>query len=222
MKPGLSKIKRMKRKYSIGVCPASVALEREISPYLKYINGKVLNAGSGNRKMSLGDECINVDIIPEYQPDVLADLNDILPFEDNSFDTVFSVACLEHVPRPWFTIKELYRVTKPNGYVILCIPFMQPFHAWPHDYTRFTSAGMESLLKEGKYSVIKVEANQEVSFGYTLSWLITEYYAKNKKQWFYMRFFFKPLFYLMKRGYIFGRTSANTESAYFGVGKKDA
>jgi len=206
--------------YKIKIMDPNEALLKELEPFLQYINGKVLNAGSGSRKLKLGAETINLDIDPNNKPDVLADLDTILHFPDNSFDTIVSVACLEHVPRPWYTIKELHRVLRPNGFAVICIPFMQPFHAWPHDYTRFTNLGMESLLKEGGFTVVEVKANNQLRFGYTLSWLLTEYYAAHPKLWKIMRFFWKPVFFLMRRGIIFSRPSPHTESAYYAVGRK--
>lgn len=196
------------------------ALLKELEPFLPYINRKVLNAGSGSRRIKLGDETINLDIDPGNQPDIVADLNTILPFADNTFDTVVSVAVLEHVPRPWYTIKELHRILRPGGFAVICIPFIQPFHAWPHDYTRFTNMGMQSLLEEGGFSVVEVKANDQLRFGYTLSWLLSEYYAAHPRLWKIVRFFWKPVFYLMRRGIIFSRKSPRTESAYYAVGKK--
>lgn len=196
------------------------ALLNELEPFKQYINGKVLNAGAGTRKIKLGLETINLDINPGNQPDILADLNSTLPIADNTFDTIVSVACLEHVPRPWFTIKELHRILKPGGYAVIGIPFLQPYHAWPHDYTRFTKNGMESLLKEGDFSVVDVQPAVQLTFGYTLSWLLTEYYVAHPKKWKILRFFWKPIFYLLRRKMIFSDKSPNTESGYYGIGRK--
>jgi SAM-dependent methyltransferase len=196
------------------------ALLQELEPFIKYIKGKALNAGSGSRKIKLGDETVNLDIDPVNKPDVLADLNTNLPFPDATFDTIVSVACLEHVPRPWYTIKELHRILKPGGYAVIGIPFLQPFHAWPHDYTRFTRNGMESLLKEGGFSVVDVQPAVQLTFGYTLSWLLTEYYVAHPRSWKVMRLFWKPIFYLMRRGILFSGKSPNTESGYYGIGRK--
>jgi SAM-dependent methyltransferase len=195
-------------------------LMMELAPYQHYISGKVLNAGSGSRRIKLGADTTNLDIDPGNKPDILADLNTTLPFSDNTFDSIVSVACLEHVPRPWYTIKELNRVLKPGGFAVICIPFMQPFHAWPHDYTRFTNLGMESLLTEGGFTVIEVKANDQLRFGYTLSWLLSEYYGAHPGLWKVVRYFWKPIFFLMRKGFIFSKPSPHTESAYYAVGKK--
>ncbi len=45
-----------------------------------------------------------------------------LPFEDESFDVVYSVDLLEHVPNPKKAIKEAYRVLRPNGRIIAITP----------------------------------------------------------------------------------------------------
>lgn len=42
------------------------------------------------------------------------------PFPDNSFDVTLSHTVLMHVPYPEKVIKEMIRVTKPNGMVIAC------------------------------------------------------------------------------------------------------
>lgn len=45
-----------------------------------------------------------------------------LPFEDNSFDSVFCVATLHHMPsdtRRWQAVSEMYRVLKPGGLLFL-------------------------------------------------------------------------------------------------------
>lgn len=48
-----------------------------------------------------------------------------LPFEDNSFDMVYSFKVLAHVPEIEKAIKEIARVTKPKGRVVL--EFYNPF-----------------------------------------------------------------------------------------------
>jgi len=49
---------------------------------------------------------------------VLADA-DHLPFTDRSFDAVVSVTLLQNMPNPAATVREVARVTKPGGIVIM-------------------------------------------------------------------------------------------------------
>lgn len=53
--------------------------------------------------------------------DVKADICN-LPFEDNSYDTIFCNHVLEHIADDAKAMQELYRVLKPKGMAILQIP----------------------------------------------------------------------------------------------------
>jgi len=46
-----------------------------------------------------------------------------IPEEDNSFDQIICYHVLEHIPDDQAAIKELYRVLKPNGHVLIQTPF---------------------------------------------------------------------------------------------------
>lgn len=45
-----------------------------------------------------------------------------LPFKDNSFDGVFGVSILHHVPDRAAAFREVFRVLKPNGWFAFCEP----------------------------------------------------------------------------------------------------
>lgn len=44
---------------------------------------------------------------------------DALPFRDGQFDVVYSSNVAEHVPNPWEMAREMLRVTRPGGVMIL-------------------------------------------------------------------------------------------------------
>ena len=50
------------------------------------------------------------------------DLNQSLPFKDNSFDIVVMAEVLEHLPYPTITLSEISRVLKKNGHFIGNVP----------------------------------------------------------------------------------------------------
>jgi len=59
--------------------------------------------------------------------DIYFDLNDIykgkkLPFEENHFEGIIMYDVLEHFPEPLPILKELYRVCKMNGFIIIKVP----------------------------------------------------------------------------------------------------
>jgi len=49
-------------------------------------------------------------------------LDNPLPFENNYFDVITSLANLEHLNYPENVLKEIYRVLKPNGILLLTTP----------------------------------------------------------------------------------------------------
>ena len=45
-----------------------------------------------------------------------------IPYEDNSFDIVFSANVMEHIHEPEVVFKEIFRVVKPNGLFVAKTP----------------------------------------------------------------------------------------------------
>jgi SAM-dependent methyltransferase len=123
---------------------------KKINKFLKAEKKIILNLGSGNKRIGKG--ILNLDFLAYENVDIVANIED-LPFIDNSVDCVVSIAVLEHLQNPEIVIKEVFRILKPGGMIISVVPFMQPFHASPHDYQRYTLVGLEHLHK--KFTKVK-------------------------------------------------------------------
>lgn len=61
------------------------------------------------------------DIVPKY---VKPEVSGKLEFEDNFFDLITCFGTLHHTPNVSYIIKELHRVTKPGGYILLREPMI--------------------------------------------------------------------------------------------------
>jgi SAM-dependent methyltransferase len=81
-----------------------------------------------------------------------------MPFEDGAFDTVVSFQVLEHTPDPEGLLREMARVTKKGGLLILTAPFSFRLHEEPHDYFRFTPHGLKWLCAKVGFEVRTVTA----------------------------------------------------------------
>lgn len=90
------------------------------------------------------------------KPDFLYDGNR-LPFDDRTFDTVLSVQVLEHTPRPGPLMREMARVLKDDGLLIVTAPFQFRLHEEPHDYFRYSHHGLRELCREAGLEVVHVE-----------------------------------------------------------------
>ena len=78
-----------------------------------------------------------------------------LPLAEHSFDSVFCSEVLEHVPDLDQSISEISRVLKPNGQLLVTVPFFWMEHEMPHDYRRFTKGGIEEVLKIAGFEMIE-------------------------------------------------------------------
>lgn len=81
----------------------------------------------------------NVDIVAPAMP---------WPLADNSYDVVVSGQCLEHVEAPWIWIKEIERICKPGGFIMVIAPWQYPIHRFPVDCWRILPDGMSYLLSK--------------------------------------------------------------------------
>jgi len=80
------------------------------------------------------------------------DLCDI-PIADNFFDAILSTQVLEHIQTPDKAVKELFRVLKPGGKLLLTVPFFYEEHLIPHDFFRFTQFGLKFLFEKAGFHI---------------------------------------------------------------------
>lgn len=121
------------------------------------VGKKVLNLGSGignfDFYLSKNIETINLDIdLKKPNLDIVADAH-LLPFKDEAFDIVYSIATLEHVKKPWIVSEEIKRVLRTGGYVVLELPFLNMIHD-EHDYFRFTDKGIQSMFDKEDFEPV--------------------------------------------------------------------
>ncbi len=64
---------------------------------------------------------------PTDNPEVMRhDISNGIPFPDGSFDFVFIIEVMEHLPNPFGAMSEIHRVLAPGGTLILSVP--NPYH----------------------------------------------------------------------------------------------
>ncbi|MFA6254808.1 MAG: class I SAM-dependent methyltransferase [Patescibacteria group bacterium] len=139
-----------------------------LEKFSKIKDKKIINIGSGGYDPIPG--AINID--PYRQgPNTIKAFGENLPLEDNSIDLAICMAVLEHTKSPELIIKEIYRVLKVNGQIYIEIPFIQPYHAAPEDFIRFTLPGIEKLCQQFK----KIDSGIVNGPGSGVAWILVEY-----------------------------------------------
>jgi SAM-dependent methyltransferase len=143
-------------------------------PVLELIQGNreklMLDVGAGLRQVYYAN-VINTDIYASVSTDVIC-VAEELPFTDEQFDVVFCLATLEHTRRPWDVAREICRVLKPGGTVMIDYPFMQPVHGYPHHYFNATPLGNRSLF-ESACDVRSVEIGWHHHPIIAVQWILT-------------------------------------------------
>jgi hypothetical protein len=77
-----------------------------------------------------------------------------IPLPDNYADVVISGQVFEHCEFFWVTFKEMLRVLKPDGYLLLIAPSGGPIHLYPVDCYRFYPDAYRALAKFGGCQLI--------------------------------------------------------------------
>ena len=70
-----------------------------------------------------------------------------LPFEDRSVDLLISGQVFEHVEFFWSLFKDMCRIVKEDGLIIIIIPSGGPIHKYPVDCYRFYPDALKALAK---------------------------------------------------------------------------
>lgn len=90
--------------------------------------------------------------------DIIHDLSESLPIEDQQYDLVLASDLLEHIYDPRSLLRECERVLAPGGIFMGNTPFYYPLHESPHDYYRYTNHALQRILTDAGFVQISIEA----------------------------------------------------------------
>lgn len=141
---------------------ARKGLVHHIKALAPSITGKTLDVGCGSKPyeslyQATGYVGLEYDT-PENRASKRADFfydGQVFPFDDAEFDSVVANEVFEHVFNPDIFLNELCRVLKPGGNVLMTMPFVWDEHEQPHDFARYSSFGIRSLLERHGFVVVE-------------------------------------------------------------------
>jgi|GEM_PF-4380890 SAM-dependent methyltransferase len=146
-----------------------------------FFQGNLLDIGCGKKPYllfieSLVSRYIGIDLpdwVGENESDIWAD-GQRLPFRSGSFDTVLCTDVLHQVPSPDILFREINRVLKENGHLVLLVS--NDFSASPErpTYAHFTAEGLRLLTESAGFNVIVLRSKGRlVPFFFNLGIQIT-------------------------------------------------
>ncbi len=134
-------------------------------------NHVIINIGSGPSYFFGRKDIINIDVFALDEVDIVADAGK-LPVADESVDFIISIAMLEHVVNPQQVVQEMQRILKKNGEVLAYVPFVQPYHAAPYDFSRWNHQGLKKMFSDFDVSRVFIGSGPTSGMLYVLEeWL---------------------------------------------------
>ncbi len=89
-------------------------------------------------------------------PDILCSATSIKA--EKNYDFVLMSEVLEYIEDYQLALSEAFRVIKPNGTLIISVPFLFPIHRDAGDYYRFTELALIGMLEKVGFKSINVQA----------------------------------------------------------------
>jgi SAM-dependent methyltransferase len=114
---------------------------------LRGVDGVILDLGAGLPPFAdlIPGRTIAMDHRPRPEIDLIGDAHH-LPFPDASVDAIVCTEVFEHLIDPPAAAREIVRILKPGGRLVLTTRFCFPLHDRPADFWRFTSYTLARLF----------------------------------------------------------------------------
>jgi SAM-dependent methyltransferase len=131
-----------------------------IAKDLSSQTGRLLEIGPQERSL-VRDSFANFDIdtfdiVDTYQPTYVGDItkhNTMIP--DNTYDCVLGMEVLEHTIDPFSAVREMRRILKDGGSLLVSAPLNWRIHGPIPDCWRFTEHGFKVLLRD--FDIVEID-----------------------------------------------------------------
>ena len=131
----------------------------------QHVTGRLADLGCGNVPFyALYRQYVSENICVDWPNsrhqnqylDVACDLNEPLAFADGEFDTIIISEVLEHISEPEIIWREMSRIIKPGGKILLSVPFFYKIHEAPFDFYRYTEFCLRNFASKNQLNVLEL------------------------------------------------------------------
>ncbi|WP_318245299.1 class I SAM-dependent methyltransferase [Paenibacillus gallinarum] len=150
-----------------------------------------IDLGCGNRKLP---GCIGIDRFPYDAVDIIHDMNEPLPFEDNSVSYIMASHSLQYVHHLQPVLEEIYRVCKHGAIVCIIAPYahVTAHMTNPHFKQFFNEHSPRYWTQDPHYYVDQ----EEYLFRQDTSWSLAEAEQEIRMDFrlLHLEFFYFPIY----------------------------
>lgn len=131
----------------------------------QHAKGRLLDLGCGFAPLyvaykDLVEEAVCVDwantLHKNEYLDYECDLSQPLPFQAAEFDTILLSDVLEHIPEPDGLWREMARILRPSGRLLMNVPFFYQVHEHPFDFYRYTEFALRRFAERHGLRVLEI------------------------------------------------------------------
>lgn len=142
-------------------------IARPLRRALRSVRGAVLDVGAGMSPwrdwLAEGVQYQGIDVgtasefgMGASRADLIYYDGSVMPLAAARFDAVLCIEVLEHAADPSLLLSEIARVLRPQGRLILTVPWSARRHHVPHDYHRFTRERLRAMLAGAGFADIAI------------------------------------------------------------------
>lgn len=128
----------------------SAKIGKRLAKFFNNSHDKILDLGCGENPWYHKSMKGNITCFDKSKSGITHIVGDadFLPFKPNSFDKIVSINSFYYFKNPFNVAKDLRRILRKNGKLVIVTPFFYPIHDIPFDNYRFTEHGIKHILEE--------------------------------------------------------------------------
>ncbi|MFK3796049.1 class I SAM-dependent methyltransferase [Pseudomonas sp. NPDC088444] len=133
---------------------------KKTAEQLRGESGRLLEVGPQDRSLvreSFHNFAVETfDIVDTYGPDLVGDITRVNEFiADSAYDVVVCMEVIEHTLNPFDAVKEIRRVLKDGGHLLISAPLNWRIHGPSPDCWRITEHGWNALLRD--FDIVEID-----------------------------------------------------------------
>ncbi|MDH0749776.1 methyltransferase domain-containing protein [Pseudomonas sp. GD03842] len=133
---------------------------KKTAEHLRGESGRLLEVGPQDRSLvreSFHNFAVETfDIVDTYGPDLVGDITKVNTFiPDSAYDVVVCMEVIEHTLNPFDAVKEIRRVLKDGGHLLISAPLNWRIHGPSPDCWRITEHGWNALLRD--FDIVEID-----------------------------------------------------------------